>query len=317
MRPLPAALALFVVARTFVAQAQPSPDEVARIDLLRQAEQARDAGDHARSLDLATRAGRLRMTPSLQLLIAQESDRVGRVVDAYGSALACQRAAEVDATLRNRESILGTCRALTETIRARVGSVRVRFATTPPELALRIAGAEVSAATRELPRVVAPGAVSVEVEAPGYLPWRRTVAVAAGGVAEVAVTLVSVGASQGDPSARRGATGPWPYVVAGVGVASFVAAGVLYGYASDARGERDALCNARGCFPDSRDHNARYEDLVLGTNVALGVGGALVVGGALWWILARTRGATDRPAATQVTPMVLAHGAGITLGGAL
>jgi len=170
MRPLPAALALLVLTRTPLAQAQQSPDEVARIELLRQAEQARDAGDHARSLELATRAGRLRMTPSLQLLIAQESDRLGRAVDAYGSALACQHAAEVDATLRNRESILGTCRALAETLRARVASVRVRFVTTPPGLVLRVAGAEVSAATHDLPRVVAPGAVSVEAEAPGYLP---------------------------------------------------------------------------------------------------------------------------------------------------
>lgn len=141
--------------------------------------------------------------------------------------------------------------------------------------------------------------------------------VAAAGVANVTVTLVGVGASQGDAPAHRGATGPWPYVVAGVGVASFVAAGVLYSSALDARGERDARCNARGCLPDSRDHNARYEDFVLGTNVALGLGGALVAGGALWRSLARTRGAAAPSTAAQITPVLLARGAGIVVGGAL
>ena len=90
---------------------------------------------------------------------------------------------------------------------------------------------------------------------------------------------------------------------------------MLYGLSLDARDARDAACTTRGCLPASIEHNGRYEDLTLGTNVALGAGAALVAGGALWWIVARVRGSARRE--SQVAPTASAQGLGVTFGGSL
>ena len=304
--------ALTVAARA--AQAQQTQDEILRSDLVRQADQARAGGDHPRALELAARANQIRPTPSLRLFTAQEHEGLGHLVEAYADALACQRAAEVDATLRNRDTILTTCRVLAESLRGRLGAVRVAVDHPPAGFTLRVAGTEVPVAGYGLPRVVVPGAVEVVGDAPGHAPWRRSVTVAAGATVDVAMTLARVDAAPTMPA--RG-VGVGPYVLAGAGVASFVVAGVVYGLSLGARDDRDAACTSRGCLPTSLEHNARYEDLTLATNVALGVGGALVVGGALWWTIARVRGGGSRTSAVRVVPVASAQGAGLLLGGAL
>ena len=82
MRALRAMTFAVSLAWASVATAQTSPTEIARRDLLDQAEAARAAGDHARALDLATRASQLRVTPSLRLLLAQEHQALGHVLEA-------------------------------------------------------------------------------------------------------------------------------------------------------------------------------------------------------------------------------------------
>lgn len=301
------ALCLF----TCAAQAQQTQDEILRSDLVHQAEEARARGDHPQALALAMQANRIRPTPSGQLFSAQEHEGLGHLVEACADALACQRAAEVDRTLRNRDSILPLCRGLAESLRRRLGAVRVTVEHPPADFTLRVAGTEVPTAGYGLPRVVLPGDVEVVGDAPGHTPWRRSVTVAAGATVDVAMTLARVDATPTMP-----ARGVGPYVLAGAGVASLVAAGVVYGLSLSARDDRDTACTARGCLPVSLEHNARYEDLTLATNVALGVGGALVVGGALWWTIARVRGGS-RTSAVRVVPVASAQGAGLMLGGSL
>jgi hypothetical protein len=101
--------ALTTLAWGYPALAQTTNDALRR-DLLAQAEQARDPGDHARSVDLATRAAQLRMTPSLGLMIAQEHEQLGHVVEAIDYARRCASDAAGDGTLRER--IARNCREL-------------------------------------------------------------------------------------------------------------------------------------------------------------------------------------------------------------
>ena len=62
-----ASVALAVTLATGAAWAQSPADIAARRELLQQAQAARDANDHTRALDLASRAGAIQMTPSVLL----------------------------------------------------------------------------------------------------------------------------------------------------------------------------------------------------------------------------------------------------------
>ncbi len=308
-------LALSLVLIPTIASAQTGADLAARQELVAQADQARTAGDHAHALDLALRAGRIRMTPSLGLMIAQEQRALGQLVDAYASALACARAAQADASAANRASIIETCTSVASALEPSLGRVRLRLPVAlPPNARVRIANADVPADLRDVPRVVTPGEVLVEASAAGRTPFRRALRVSPGAVTDVSVELPSLLASPTPPPARSGpGTGPW--VVAGVGAAGFVTAGVLYALAGAARDDRDAQCNAMGyCLPPSQDRDASYRDLLVGTNVALAAGGALVAGGALWYVIARVRGSRREAAPTAaVTPTA----GGLAVGGTL
>ena len=74
MRSVPKLIAGCLLLAASECPAQTSPTEVARRELLQGADAARAAGDHPRALDLARRAGEIRMTPSVRLLLAQESE---------------------------------------------------------------------------------------------------------------------------------------------------------------------------------------------------------------------------------------------------
>jgi len=293
-RPIPLLLALVGVAP--IARAQSAADLAARQELVVQADAARERGEHPRALDLATRASLIRMTPSLQLLIAQEQRQLGQLVEAYASGLACARGAVADPGLRNRESIRATCEALSRELDPMLGRVRVRLpADAPPDTQLRVAAAEVPAALRDQPRLVTPGAVVVTATAAGRVPFRRELRVAAGSTPEVDVTLAPELAAVETPGRGPGVA---PWIVVGVGAAGLATAGVLFGLATTAQSDRDTQCTRDGCQGGALDLDARYRDLALGGNLALGVGAAAVVGGVVWYLVARRRPAVTASAPT-------------------
>lgn len=191
-RHTPAAL-LLALTSVFVpslVHAQSASDIAARRGLIDSAQQARAAGDHVRALDLAERAGRLSMTPSLRLFIAQEQYELGRLAEAYGNADTCMREADRDRTLRNRTVILTACRSLADTLRSRIGYVVVRVpASTPAGLEVTVAGHPLMPVFYGAPYVVTPGAVLIEARAPGYVPFHQEVSVAPGTTQDVTITL--------------------------------------------------------------------------------------------------------------------------------
>jgi serine/threonine-protein kinase len=318
------------------ASAQADTDALRR-DLLAQADQAREAGDHVRAVEFAERAATLRMSPSLALLLAQEHEQLGHLVVALDHARRCTTEATGDPALRNRERLLGICRELTEVLSRRVGRLTVRV---PSELA----GATVRVGERELPSAawgvavpVDPGEVVVRVSDPRtHHEQRVTVSVAAGATAEVALTAprqvverpVVAAVLPPDATARdglatrparspaepaRAGVGVGPWVVAGVGVAAFVGAGVLWAIHDGAMSDRDAACDADGCDPSSVDADARMRTLTTATNVAIGVGGAAVAGGVVWFLVGRTGGPEGERA--RMTAWVVPTSSGVAVGG--
>jgi hypothetical protein len=268
--------------------AQSPADLAARQSLVAEADAASLAGDHARALDLALRASRIQMTPSLQLLLAREHRQLGQLVAAYADALACARGALADASLRSRETILSACQETARELEPQLGRVRVSFpADAPAETQLRVADDIVPDALRDQPRVVLPGTVRVRATAAGRAPFEQQVHVTAGSTVDVRVTWPVVIAGEAPPPRGPGVA---PWIVVGVGAAGLAAAGVFFGLASSAQSERDGACTAGvGCLPVAKEHDARYRDDALYGNFALGVGAALVVGGVVWYLVARPR----------------------------
>lgn len=282
--------------------AQESPAYVARLDLIAQAEAAATAGDHAQALRLAERAAQLHVTPTLQYFLAREHVALDHPVEALGYSRACERAAEADLSLRNRDAVLQACRDIVASTERRVGRITVQVPSPAlPGLSVRVQQTELPESLYGVAYPVAPGAVVVEASAPGRLPFRREVQVGPGesssidvrlDAAPVAVTPPTV-VTPTVPVARpveerpRGA-GAGPWIVAGAGAAALVLGGVFYGLASSERSDRDAACDhGVDCRPEAQTHDDRYAGYLTATNVALGVGAAALAGGATWFVVSR------------------------------
>jgi hypothetical protein len=315
-----------VLAFGATAAAQSGPAEVARRELLRDADVARTAGDHARALDLATRAGQIRMTTSLRLLLAQEHEATGHLVEALDHASGCAREAEADATMRNRQQVQGICQALVASITPRVGNLVVQVSSPPPGLVVRVAGHEVNPALYGVAFPVMPGSVAVEVGGEGVVAAREEVQVRAGARVEVSPRVqvrvaeaAATGAGAGGVDARvapmqppvverSSGPGAGPWVLVGIGGAAAVAGGVMFYLANEERLTRDALNVVQGDAEradSSFRRNAYIGDGLMGAAIVCGVSGIV------WAVAGRGR------SNAQVAVMPMNGGAMVGVGGAL
>lgn len=312
------------------AAAQVTPDDALRRDLIAQAEAARDAGDHARAYELATRAAQLHASPSLSLLLAQEAAQAGRIAVALDHAHRCVTDVATVAP-RNRERIQRICSDLVRNLDGRIARLTVQV----PEELSATSGLVVQAGTQDLPRAtwgvpvpVDPGELVVRATLPDGRRFERRLLLAEGDRAEVAVTFASAASAAAvapiathdaphSPSVRSG-VGAGPWVVAGLGAVALGTAGVLWALHGNAVSERDAVCDAGGCDPSSIDANNRAIDLARATNASLIVGGVALAAGVTWFVIATARGgrAGDAPVVRPIA-WALPGGAGVGVGGSL
>jgi len=328
--------ALALAAATPVASAQ-TTDEALRRDLVAQAESAREAGDHARALDLATRAAQLRATPSLGLMIAQEHEQLGHIADALDHARRCASDASRDGSLRNRERITRNCRELAAALATQVARVTVRVPPADDGASVRIGTQSIPPAGWGVPIPVDPGDVTVRASHADGRTFEQTIRIARGGSVAIEVALamaaptrvaaaptLSTEASsspvppppiEAPRTTASRSVGAAPWVVVGAGAASLIVAGVLWSMRGSAIADRDAACDARGCDPSSIDSNETARSLTLGTNLAMGLGAAAIAGGLTWFFVARS----GHGEARALRPAAWVHpgGAGLSLGGAL
>ncbi len=332
MRPF-AAVAVVAVGTTLSAAvlAQESPNEIARRELIAQADAARRASDHGRALSLYERASELRMTPSLRQMLAYEHHALGHVLEAFDHADRCVQEANVAAALRERERILETCAAIVRVYQDRLGRVTLRVPDPQPEgLRVRVQGREVPSALWGVAYPVLPGLVVVDASDAEGRTFRSEVPLEAGTTREVTLALSapprpapSAPAMPATPTTPRMERGPGvgPWLVAGSGALALGAAAVFGVLRADARRDRDAQCSvisgreAEGvfCDPSAQDHQSDFVAYTIATNVAFGVGAAAVAGGVLWYVLARSRARSHAP---TVSVMASPGGAGVTLVGA-
>lgn len=339
------------------AEAQDGRDELARTRLLSQAEAAFQAGDHTTALDLARRAGEIRMTPSVLLMLAEEHNALGHTLDALAAAERCLLSLEADHHVAQRRQMRRSAERLRDSLRTRVGYVSVQVPTPPPAgLQVRVQGGELVPALWSVPYPALPGIVTVEANA-GAMTFRREMTLAAGRTETVVIALTtppvvatppivppvvdppqpvvepapapvlrtSAPVTEAPPTheapAPRG-PGAAPWIVAGTGVAVLGAGLVFFLMRNGAIDERDAACApdtecSDNAFTTAQGHHDRAVTYNTVSNVALGVGAAAVVGGAVWYFVARPGRSAPSRTALRWYVTPTADGASLGLGGTL
>lgn len=305
--------------------AQTSPNAVAaRALLIEQAERARDAGDHREALSLATRAGRLEMTTSLRMFLAEEELATRAFSAALASSLLCLREAGRDPSLRARDAILARCREVNQRARSSVALITLRAP--PAEAAVTLDEAPVPPELFDAPQPVDPGEHRLVVRAPGREDRAERFVAREG---EAQTLTLELGPSRAEPlapqvvapplaapprpptrpAARASLAGPaalWSVGAAGV-VASAVflalressAQGCDIGDDPAGTGERVWRCDTPA---QVQAVSSREAWTALGA-VSLGVGLLAAGAGFVWW--------AQRP---RVVPLVEARRDGASLG---
>lgn len=162
------------------ATAQQSSAELARRNLIHEAELARRAGDHTLAVERAGRAVQIRSTPSLRMMLAQEQLSLGHSVDALDHARECVREAQANPSLRFRTRILSVCRTVITRAEAAVGTIIVHVPSPAPDgLRVTLRGAELPAALWGVAYPLTPGPAELVATAPTYFDYNASLSITA------------------------------------------------------------------------------------------------------------------------------------------
>lgn len=313
-------------------EAAPNPRRI----LLDGAQQAQAAGDHERALDLATRAGAMQMTPSVQQFIADEQNALRRYAAALRNAQACEADATRAQDLPRRAEVIAGCHAAGALAAQHTASIRIE-APTPPiaGLTVRVQGAPLTEAQLGAPYAVDAGTVEIEASAPGRQTFRVSVPLGARESLSVPVELAPDGTAVAHAHARHRAPhiahrhnagpGVGPYVLMGVGGAAAITGTVLLALIPGSvagctvgtfEGQPSWACDGTQSAMERDAAIARVPAFQAAGGVLVGVGGAALVGG-LVWLLAAPRGGWEGHHEATVAPAVSATHLGLTFGGSL
>lgn len=121
-------------------------------------------------------------------------------------------------------------------------------------------------------------------------------------------------APEPEPPPRASSIEPWGWVVAGVGAAAVIVAGVLWALRDEALSEAFAQCTETACSPAAREPYARAGDLNAASQTMFVVGGVAIAAGVAWGVVSLV---LPTNAEVAVVPYVDRHTAAIAIGGAL
>jgi hypothetical protein len=348
LRPLAiVALAFCLFAHAALAQTLDERSAAARRVLIADAQRASLAGDHHRALDLATRAGALRMSGALRRFLAEEHQALGDALHAFVEAQLCVESFERDTAAQDRARHLAACRTIVHATQSRLGTVVLQDpGNAPSDLHVTVGADDIPRALWGVPIPVEPGAVEIHAVAAHHTPLASTIHVEAGGTQTVVLALASIVESSPEPSASPppsssspsppphelaaasspppsprdthpgdNATGSSgfqsaPWIVGGIGSAALSAAIVFAALRASAFDAYFTACPASlsQCPPSAR---GPYDDMVAyttATNVAWIAGAVLAAAGGAWLGLRATSARRHR---VVVAPEVVGFGVAV------
>ncbi len=242
-------------------------------------------------------------SPGALLALAIAEERLGKAAVSARLLRRCSKDADGDDRLQDRLA----CEQALSLVEPRVG-VLVLTTNKTAGIQITVDGAPVGPGDFD----VEPGEHIVAAQAPGRLPFRRSLAVAKGSRTPVPIALL-VDPSTAPPATVRRAAPVGAIVLGSAGV---VFTGISIGLLMHGRAmERDIVAecdpgselggSATGCPPTRIDdaHAARRQ--IIAGDVLVGLGSAAIASSALWWALAgRLSDSRRADAQAGVVPMV-------------
>lgn len=144
-----------------------------RREVLNQATAAARGGRHMEAIELAERAGRIHMTLSVRMFLAEEHAAIDDHAAAYAAAAACLADGQRDLAAANRDVILERCRFISTNSRGRLVALTVQVpAPRPAALVVRVNGQAMPEEVFGLPYFVNPGSIVVEATGQGHRVFR-------------------------------------------------------------------------------------------------------------------------------------------------
>jgi hypothetical protein len=232
------------------------------------------AGNYTSALETFRDVGQVRMTPQVRFHIATCEEKLGRLVTALGGyQLAFADADSVGDDFKGEVE-----RAVTR-LQASIPKLVIERGTGAEAAEIQLDGVALGASSVGVPVPLDPGPHAVTAKAPGFLSFSRTVSIDENEQKRVEITLAP------EPEEARVGFGPGgegdksnkklvPYIIGGVGVASLIGSGVLFGLRQSTLSDLESKCGPdRSHCPNSAAGEVSNLGLYNVTaQIALGVG---------------------------------------------
>ncbi len=242
-----------------------------------QATELEQAGNWTAALQAFREVGQVRMTPQVRFHIAVCEEKLGRLVAALGGyELALADADKVGPDFR------GEVEENVTKLRARIPKLVIQRGAGANSAAIELDGVAVGDSSIGVEVPLDPGPHAVTAKAPNRKPFEASVTLKEEETTPLEVVLEELPPEllrrgDGAPPPDKPPSKVVPFVIGGVGVASLIGSGVLFGLRQSTLSELEDACPTRTNCPS--DKESRYDDLKFyhyGSIVTLGVGVAAV-----------------------------------------
>ena len=249
------------------------------------------AGNYSTALEQFRDVGQVRMTPQVRFHIATCEEKLGRLVTALGG----YQLAFADA-----DSVGDDFKAEVETavtrLEASIPKLVIVRGTGAEAAEIQLDGVALGASSIGVPVPLDPGPHSITAKAPGALPFNQTVTIGENEQKSVDVTLTP------EPEEARGSATTTslppvdqsnprliPYVIGGVGIASLIGSGVLFGLRQSTLSDLEDQCgsNHDACPSSAAGDYSNLKLYNVTAQIALGVGAACVATSVTMLVLQR------------------------------
>jgi len=276
------------------------------------------AGNYSTALEQFRDVGQVRMTPQVRFHIASCEEKLGRLVTALGG----YQLAYADADSVGEDFKAEVDAAVTR-LQANIPKLVIVRGTGAEAAEIQLDGVALGASSVGVPVPLDPGPHTISAKAPNALPFSQTVTIVENEQKSVDVALSPLpqeappaAGGSAPPPADKGNPRLIPYVIGGVGIASLIGSGVLFGLRQSTLSDLEAQCgpNHDQCPSSAAGDYSNLKLYNVTSQVALGVGVACV-GTAVTMLVLQRKHAAPAKAGMTILPSAPNSLAGVSWAG--